>query len=97
MDSAILTFPELNSRVISVNRSSTGGAPLDGLHGGGVQCLLLGHGPLLITVALGAFHLPLPLSLVHVVDPKQQAVVHDLEAFQHLSTVHTDILMRAGW
>uniref|UniRef100_A0A8C6LGH1 small monomeric GTPase n=6 Tax=Nothobranchiidae TaxID=405002 RepID=A0A8C6LGH1_NOTFU len=76
---------ESNSRVVSVDRSSAGGAPLDGLHGGGVQGLLLGDGPLLITVTLRALHLPLPLCLVNVVHPEQQAVVHNLKAFQHLS------------
>lgn len=78
----------VNSRVVSVDGPSTGSSPLDGLHGSGVQGLLLGHGLLLITVTLGAFHLPLPVCLVHVVDPQQQAVVHDLEALQDLSTVN---------
>ncbi len=75
----------LNSRVISVDGPSAGGSSLDGLHGCGVQGLLLGHGPLLIAAALGALHLPLSLRLVHVVNSEQQTVVHDLKAFQHLS------------
>lgn len=75
----------LNSRVVGVDGASTGSSSLDGLHCCGVQGLLLGQGPLLITVTLGPFHLPLPLCLVHVVDPQQQTVVHDLKAFQHLN------------
>lgn len=61
----------LNSRVVSVDGPSAGGSSLDGLHGCGVQGLLLGHGPLLIAATLGALHLPLPLRLVHVVNPEQ--------------------------
>ena len=74
-----------DSRVVGVDGPPAGRPPLDGLHGGGVQGLLLGHGPLLIALALGALHLPLPLRLVHVVNPEQQTVVHDLKALQHLS------------
>lgn len=77
----------VNSRVVGVDGPPAGGPALDGLHGGGVQGLLLGHGPLLVAVALAALRalqLPLPLRLVHVVDPEQQAVVHDLKALQHL-------------
>lgn len=83
----------LNSRVVRVNGPPAGGSPLDGLHGCGVQSLLLGHGPFLIAVTLGTFHLPIPLCLVDVVDPEQQAVVHDLKAFQHLSTGQVKMLV----
>lgn len=87
----------INSRVVSVDGPSAGGSSLDWLHGCGVQGLLLGHRPLLIAAALRALHLPLPLRLVHIVNPEQQTVVHDLKTFQHLSKGHIQTGLSVQW
>lgn len=70
-------------RVVCLDGLPTCRPALDGLHGRGVE-RLLAQRPLLIGGALGAFSLPLPLLLVDVVHAQKQAVVHDLEALQHL-------------
>ena len=75
--------PGFHLRVICVYGLSPGSPTLDGLHGCGVKCLLP-HGTLLIRRAVRSLGLPLPFLLVYVMDTKQQAVVHDFKAFQHL-------------
>lgn len=73
-------------RVIRLDGLPTRGPALDGLHGRGVECLLTER-PLLVCRALRTLGLPLPLLLVDVVHTQEQAVVHDLEALQHLPSV----------
>lgn len=70
-------------RVVCVYGLSPGSPALDGLHGRGVK-RLLPHGTLLIRRAVGSFGLALPFLLVYVMNPKQEAVVHDFKTFQHL-------------
>lgn len=74
-------------RVIRLDGLPARGPALDGLHGCGVE-RLLAERPLLIGRALGTLRLPLPLLLVDVVHTQEQAVVHDLEALQHLPSVY---------
>ena len=70
-------------RVVRLDGLPARGPALDGLHGRGVE-RLLAQRPLLVSGALGALGLPLTLLLVDVVHTQEQAVVHDLEALQHL-------------
>lgn len=73
-------------RVVRLDSLPTRSPALDGFHGRGVE-RLLAQWPLLVGRALGALSLPLPLLLVDVVHTQEQAVVHDLEALQHLPGV----------
>lgn len=86
--------PGFHLRVVCVDGLAPGSPTLDGLHGCGVKCLLP-HGPLLIRRAVGSLGLLLPLLLVYVVNPEQEAVVHDFEAFQHLQ-VRTEFKNKAN-
>lgn len=72
--------PRFHLRVIRIYGLPPGSPSLDGLHGCGVQGLLA-HRALLIRRAVRSLRQLLPLVLVYVMNPKQEAVVHDFKAF----------------
>ena len=69
--------------VLSLHSAAPSSLALDGFHSCGIERLLWGWSArvsrVLCVIARG-----LPLCMVHVVDGHQQAVVHYLEALQHL-------------